>query len=215
MVSCTALAPGSNTEEERPDDGVLRLLADGHRSIDSGPIDYALLSAAILAETNRQRQGHGLSRLARSGQLERVAAMHARDMVRDRFFAHTNPVDKTKSTLRDRLQIVDLGGSFAAENIADTFVLQIDLRTDQPKPYSATVYPLGDGRFSLVPYGDPIPSHSYTSFARDLVQSWLDSPAHRVNLLTRRARFLGCGCRYKADAEGIPMLVCVQVFYSP
>ena len=210
---CAAVVPMPTPEESRLGDWTMGV--EGDRSIDPALVDYPLLAAAVLAESNRQRRRHGLDPLERSARLEAVATMHAKDMVMRGFFSHTNPVEAAKRTLGDRLRIAGLDGSFAAENIADTFVLQIDLRSDQPNPYTTTLYPLGEGRFSLVPYGEPIPSHSYSSFARDLVKSWIDSPSHRVNLLTRRGRYLGCGCRHKADVEGVSMLVCVQVFYTP
>jgi uncharacterized protein YkwD len=194
-------------------------------------LDYPLLAAAVFAESNRRRQQRQSAPLGYMPALETVSTLHARDMVRHNFFDHINPFEPVKRTLSDRLDLVDLGGSFYAENIAKTFAIQIDLRSDEPvsqtagktrtdsharHTYRSTVYPLDEpGQFSLTPYGPPIPPHTYASFARDLVESWMNSPSHRRNLLASKARYLGCGCALQIDEAGLAMLFCAQVFYAP
>ena len=67
-------------------------------------------------------------------------------MVLHRFFNHVNPVDSHRRTVADPLDLVDLPASFYAENIARTFPLQIDIRTDQSSALHSTVYPLDTTR---------------------------------------------------------------------
>lgn len=209
------VAPITPSASIATNDALQRLPQVGHRPIDTAQIDFPLLAAAVFAESNRQRRMHQLASLVYLPALETISTLHAKDMVLHQFFDHVNPVDPRKRTVVDRLGLVDLAGSFYAENIARTFPLQIDLRSDRANPYRSDVYPLDEpGQFSLVPYGTPIPPHTYFSFAKDLVESWMNSPAHRQNLLAERAHYLGCGCAHEVDEAGFSMLVCGQVFYA-
>lgn len=212
---CASIATGESIPPVVDTDAVERLPGAGDQRIDTLQIDFPLLAAAVLAESNRRRRAHQRTPLDRLPVLEAVSTMHAEDMVRHRFFNHVNPVEPSKRTVADRLALASLVGSFHAENIARIFALQVKLRSDRSDLYQMTVYPLDvPGQFSLTPDGPAIPFHTYITFARELVQSWMDSPAHRRNLLTRQARYLGCGCAHQVGEAGLPILVCVQVFYA-
>ena len=240
LNACASSVPVESIAPVLESDALDRLPSAGGQPILTAQLDYPLLAAAVFAESNRRRQQRLSAPLGYMPALETVSTLHARDMVRHNFFDHVNPFEPVKRTLSDRLDLVDLGGSFYAENIAKTFAIQIDLRSDEPvsqtagkawekgrseqartdsharHTYQSTLYPLDEpGQFSLTPYGPPIPPHTYASFARDLVESWMNSPSHRRNLLTSKARYLGCGCALQIEEAGLAMLFCAQVFYAP
>jgi uncharacterized protein YkwD len=214
-MGCASIVPIEDIAPVVASDALERLPQAGRQQIATGRIDFPLLAAAVFVESNRERRKHGLPSLAYLPALETISTLHASDMVLHRFFNHVNPVDAYRRTVADRLDLVDLPASFYAENIARTFPLQIDIRTGQSGALHSTVYPLDTpGQFSLTPNGPPILPHTYASFARDLVEDWMNSPSHRSNLLDTQAKYLGCGCALEVDEVGFPTLVCGQVFYA-
>ena len=69
--------------------------------------------------------------------------------------------------------------------------------------------------YSYEPNGPPIAMHTYLSFARALVDSWMDSPGHRRNILAKDATYLGCSCLPGRDQTSMETFYCAQVFYRP
>jgi uncharacterized protein YkwD len=55
------------------------------------PVNLAQIERSTLCLVNAQRSAHGLSRLRSNRLLRLAAARHSREMVRNRFFAHTSP----------------------------------------------------------------------------------------------------------------------------
>ena len=213
-LGCGSIVPLSEIAPIVANDALKRLPAAGRQQIDTDQIDFPLLAAVIFAESNRQRRLHRLNSLIYLPELETISTLHAKDMVLHQFFDHVNPVESLKRTVADRLDLVDLAATFYAENIARTFALQIDLNSEN-NPHRTEVYPLSTpGQFSLTANGPPIPPHTYSSFAQDLVESWMESPTHRRNLLDTQARYLGCGCAQEVDDAGFSTIVCGQVFYA-
>ncbi len=79
------------------------------------------------------------------------------------------------------------------------------------------VLPGRRGQFSRTPNGQPIPNHTYRSFAEAVIDFWMSSPKHRENLLAKEALQLGCGAAFFRDDQGFPKFKLVQVFqwYEP
>ncbi|MEN7548919.1 CAP domain-containing protein [Rapidithrix thailandica] len=149
-------------------------------------IDYPLLNAAVFYETNRIRAKHKLPLCQYSPTLEQVAWEHSKDMVKYNFYSHKSKV-KGKRTMTDRLNAAGLVNTFAAENIAYTFAIQLT-------PNRAVYGPSQNGGYFSYQYkGAPIPTHTYLSFAKSILQEWMNSPGHRANILDRNYRYLGCG----------------------
>jgi uncharacterized protein YkwD len=110
----------------------------------------------------------------------------------------------------DRLENQDLEVGFVAENIAQTFALQYASGTPV-----YTRQENGETVFSREAGGEPLPPHTYHSFAADLLDQWMDSPGHRKNILAEEPRYLGAGCEHMEDDElEMPMLACVQLFFD-
>lgn len=183
-------------------------------SLGNQNLDAPLLAAAVFLATNEVRGQQGLPPLAWSPELERSAWNHARRMAVEGFFSHEDPRDATRRTLEKRGKRGGVTNPRMAENIATVFALRY--QSGDP------VYPLqgGSGGWSLVPYGDPLPYHSYRSLARALVNQWMNSPGHRANILSPYALQLGCGLAPFRDSQsqsGMPMFTAVQNFqwYEP
>jgi uncharacterized protein YkwD len=69
--------------------------------------------------------------------------------------------------------------------------------------------------YSYRPEGGVIPPHTYESFARALVESWMNSAGHRKNILLKEAEYLGVSCMGAAAESGMPVFYCTQVFLAP
>lgn len=63
--------------------------------------------------------------------------------------------------------------------------------------------------------GPPILAHTYLSFARSLVGSWMDSPDHRKNILAHDPQVLGAECLHTRGPDGMDLFYCAQVFFAP
>ncbi len=176
-------------------------IADGH-------IDQELLSAAVFHATNQRRAAEGLDRLRHDYRLDEAALIHARNMARGQYLSHVNPDDPALRTPLDRVRAAGIAPRYVAENVATHFGIQYDAGTrvfivqENPRPL-----------FSETPDGAPIPSHTYRSFAQTLLDQWMDSPAHRQNILAPEAGYLGAGCvKHQTQGMGMDKFYCVQVF---
>lgn len=187
-----------------------RQLPAARQRLDPANIDPLLLDMAVFHETNRQRQQHSLPPFIFDPRVRELAQLQSRAMAEQGFVAHENPADPEKKTLMDRVKLVGLNPSFVAENVASAF---------------GRAYKSGrkfyireeNGRkiYSYSPQGPPIPMHTYISFAEALVDSWMNSPGHRKNILHPSPKFLGCSCQPAKKPDELVTFYCTQNFYSP
>jgi uncharacterized protein YkwD len=185
---------------------------DANREMPWHDHDDRLLSAAILHETNRNRVENGLPPLRHMPKVDEVAIMHAKDMADGGWFGHENPDDPKKHTVLERAKLLGLNPMFVGENIIMEYGIQYEPRRK--------VYDTNRGRrpgLSYRPDGEPIPRHTYQSFAKQVVRRWMDSPAHRENVLSKHAKFLGSAARpgHSEDEERFQKFYAVQVFFAP
>jgi len=175
-------------------------------------VDDRLLSAAILHETNRFRVEHKMPPLRHMPKLDDAAAMHASDMSAGGWFAHENPHDPKKRLVFDRVKLLGLNPMFVGENIIMEYGIQYEPRR---KVYDTRRG--GRAGLSYRPNGEPIPRHTYHSFAKQVVQRWIDSPPHHENVVSKHARFLGSAARpgHKEDEERFQKFYAAQVFFAP
>lgn len=162
-----------------------------NESINFNEIDYSRINAAIFFVTNEQRSKKKMKFLQYSPKLEEIASIHSKDMYVNNFFSHENKFNKNKLTPNDRAKLVGISNPFIAENIAEAFGLQYKPETN--------VYIKESGVFTYKSGGDPIPPHTYLSFADAVVGSWMNSPGHKKNILAENALQLGCGVFFFRD----------------
>lgn len=177
--------------------------------IDFDHIDQALLAAAVFHETNRRRTDHDLPSLAYQPALREAARVQARAMVRKGEVTHLQS-DEVLRAPHDRLKHLGLDGRFAAENVAMVFGIRYE---SGEQVYSREVD--GVRIFSREPDGEPIPPHSYASFAKALLDAWMESPGHRKNILSAEPELLGTACLHDRSAMGMDRFFCAQAFYAP
>jgi uncharacterized protein YkwD len=156
-------------------------------------IDYELLGAAIFYATNIERAKHNRPLFKPSMVLYKAAFIHSKDMAERNFFSHTSPI-AGRSTPSDRVKLYGQWIRTVGENIAYTFGIQ---------------YRAGTSVSSFA----NIPPHSYWSFALSVVDSWMNSPGHRRNILNAAFGRLGAAgyLEYKMPHR-IPYFKATQVF---
>lgn len=169
-----------------------------------------LISAAVLHATNAQRKQNGLPVLKHSGGAQKAAAMQARIMRERGSISHVNPEEPKLRTLEDRVKAAGLDYQFIAENVATAFGLEYE----SGKPFFTRTKE-GKEVYSYRPGGEPIPRHTYASFAEALVRNWMESPGHRKNILQEAAAYMGASCLPAKDEKGMSQFFCAQVFYTP
>jgi uncharacterized protein YkwD len=175
--------------------------------INSEAPDTNLLAAAVFHETNQRRKAHGLPVLTFHAGAAQAAAIQAAIMAERGVVTHENPGHPGRETLKARLKFVGLRPRFAAENVATAFGLQYT----SGKPFY--VRTVNDRRvFSYEPDGEAMRVHTYLSFAKVLVDQWMQSPGHRKNILTSSAGSLGTSCQPGTSSQSMPIFYCVQVF---
>lgn len=150
--------------------------------------DRVLLAAAIFSETNRVRASNGVPPLERLPELQSAAdeqAVHMALMLRTE---HSNPIPG-EQTVADRVALT----GFKAAHVAENAIMW------PATPSTGS----GDG-----PY-------TYSGLAAALIQSWMDSPGHRLNLLDPENTYFGCSARFARDGRGNTMVFATQVFALP
>ena len=176
-----------------------------------GDLETNVLSRAVFHATNAAREKHGLPPLQYSEKVEKAAALQSRLMRERGSIGHENPKTPKFRTLEQRVEWAGLNYRFIAENVATAFSLQYD--SGRPF-YKREVQ--GRTILSYKPDGKPIPRHTYASFASALVDSWMNSPGHRANILHRKAEFLGASCLPElSPSEEMTTFYCTQVFFTP
>ena len=174
-------------------------------------VNNDLLAAAVLRETNERRLQHRLTALKHSPKASAAARIQS-DIMRSRgAISHDNPENARYRTLQLRVKSVGLEYRLIAENVATAFGLQYQSGT--------RFYPgrqNGRPTFSYRPGGPAIPRHTYATFAKALVDSWMNSKGHRENILRKQAEYLGVHCSPSTDKQTqMPLFYCTQVFFTP
>jgi uncharacterized protein YkwD len=169
-----------------------------------------LISAAVLHETNRRRAEAGLPPLKHHPKARQIAEIQSQIMRRRGSISHENPEVPQYETLIKRVKAAGVNPGLAAENVATAF----GLRYTSGKAFYKR-QERGQTIFSAKPDGPAISPHSYESFARALVDAWMDSPGHRANILLKDAEYLGVSCLGTTGKSGMPLFYCTQVFLAP
>ncbi len=178
-----------------------------NKSIDFSAINYPLLHAAIFYETNQERIKAGVSVLRFHQSLEAAAYGHALDMRTYNFFSHTSVVSG-KENLGDRARLAGFNWTRIGENIAISFGINYEAGTPVYSPNQ------NGGYFSYEYKGDPILPHTYLTFAKAVVNQWMNSPGHKANMLNVNYSYMGIGAAHYKNSSFYMMdnFYGVQVF---
>jgi uncharacterized protein YkwD len=161
-------------------------------------IDHDGLSAAILAETNRERVSHGLQPLLLDQRLARAAEGHTKFLMLVGGLRHRSFLPG-RETVEARVRAEGLRASELGENLA---LLPIPSRGIGE---SAEV---GDVKATQREEADL----RVEKLAAMFVRAWLESPRHRANLLSPNFTHLGCAANTGLGPGAVLHLYSTQVF---
>jgi uncharacterized protein YkwD len=183
VIAGCAHAPNAGPPSPGPRDPA----ADQVMSLDN--FDHALLSRAILWETNRVRIGHELPPLATSAALDAAADEQATYTALSLMAGHANPIpgehDAGDRTLRQGLH---------PKRVAENAIMMPAHR----------------------PPGEERRNYTYGEYATFLLEGWMNSPDHRANILDPRFTYLGCAARPgRGFGSRDQRIFAVQVFFLP
>jgi len=140
------------------------------------------LAEQIIALTNAQRTAHGLPTLSENGQLDIIAASRSQDQIQRQYCGHYDPTGP-----------VDANGRHAA-------AVQ-ELLTRDGVSYTE----VGENLICRAGYT------LNTATPRALVDSWMQHPEHRDNILHAGYTMIGIGMAAKDEPDGLHVIV-AQVF---
>ncbi len=141
------------------------------------PVSTSNVERLIFKYTNDERRKAGLKELVWDDQLALIARGHSEDMGKNDFFSHTN----------------QRGEDPTARAQSQGYPVR--------KPIGGGAYMLGIGEnISMMPTGN-VQGHGYISndadsVARAVVESWMNSPGHKANILNQGYDRLGVGVAY-------------------
>ncbi|WP_438480872.1 CAP domain-containing protein [Oleiharenicola lentus] len=181
-----------------------------HARINLANFNRELLAWAIFHETNRVRATLKLPALKHLPKLDQAADYQAGVGALLEVVSHSNPLPDL-ATLKARVEKAGLTLKIAAENIAATTILEGNTGE------RSVVVQRVNGRTVLL---DPatrreLLPRTYANMAASLVQQWMNSPAHRVNMVSTELEFLGVSARARQSPNGLDAIYAVQVFFTP
>jgi len=179
------------------------------RELTNNNIDYTLIESAIIHFTNLERNKFNLTLCVPDNRLKQASYRHSREMVRLQYFSHRSPVAKNRELL-DRLKQTNftMSNIIVAENIGVDYLLRIAKR-----PFYTSYR---DGKLRYIDAGthQVIGFQTHIEFARDMVQQWMNSPAHRKNILNPKFNLIGVGIA-KGPYQDVQALYVTQNFCGP
>jgi len=176
-------------------------VAGGHTIIEpSGRFNQRLFDESIRSEVNYYRCKSGLKPLAAAPRLARVAETHAKWMAKSSTVSHNSTV-LGQSTVKARIIASGIPIRAGSENIGMVHRFQIDGSSFRIRNGAACDF--------ATHAGQPIPAHSYTSLARQMVGLWMGSSGHRRNILDPKVSMVATGAGFQPNAP-----YCGQFFVS-
>lgn len=182
------------------------MLPEVNQRIDAQNINEKLLDAAIFQATNQYRIQHTLPLFLYKNTLHGSARGHSEDMIRLDFYDHTNRRNPAKTTPDKRMAAQDATLMGMAENIA-----QFDLLDNPSHTYCFDNKPNAQGYYEFFDCKTrrKFDTHTYASFAKMVVEGWMNSPPHRANIVNARLTHLGCAAKLSKN----PMVDKIAPFF--
>lgn len=178
-------------------------LTEVQQIIDPENLDKALLEAAVFFASCEARTGKRKSTFSFSSILQQSSRFHSDYLLELGTLNHLNTKDKKYKT--PMMRIDAFGGNFnaSAENLARISLLNFE---------KDAAYIIGENGKILDKNGKIIPTHTYSSLARKVVDGWMHSKGHRQNLMGDY-NYLGCGVSSIIKiTDGVPEIYFTQNF---
>jgi len=179
--------------------------------IDPAHFDEALLSTAVFHETNRVRRRLGLPLFKHLAKLDDAADLKAAVGVFEPGLSHESYLPAI-ATPAARIASMGLEYQRIAENIArlPSYDLPAGIKQVGVRKVG------GREEYYRFDTGGPLELRTYESFAVYAVDSWMNSPGHRANIVNPALAALGCAARpCEEPVSGHAQIYAVQVFFTP
>lgn len=160
------------------------------RTVSADALDQNLFNIAVLHYVNIERCNRGLFPLRSDNNLVRATSQHSAHMARNAYVSH-NSRQSGYRNLQDRLSKARVKYRIAGENVAKSFVFAFNRR--HVGAQSQCQFKFSNGRL--------VPRHTYDTLAKDLVVLWMESPAHRKNILENSFRRAGATIGVNNDSN--------------
>lgn len=176
--------------------------------IDPAKFDRGLLALMIFHETNRVRRELGLAPFRWLPKLNEAADLEAGVGRVYQPPSHTNPFPMI-GTPMERVKFAGLDPGYVAENIALLTIYDVP-----PRVGAGVVVRDGRKQFVNPNTRKELRPATYRGFAASVVQAWMESPGHRMNIVNPLLVHLGCSVQPSVSLLGVDQLFCVQVFFT-
>lgn len=140
-------------------------------AIDLDAVDHYLIEMGVLYLSNEYRQKKGKQALAYNTNLSLAAFLHSEQMQSHRFFAHVNKRNKQLSSMDKR---ATAAGYHAYQTLAEN------------------IY------YGAVDISNP---QTYRELCSSIVDAFIQSKGHRVNLLATDVHDMGCGISFEKEIK--------------
>jgi len=171
-------------------------------------LNLELLQAAIFHSTNLQRSQKRQFKYGKN--LEKGAVFHSTEMESKGFFSHFNRKNKKYKTPFHRAEKFKAKFITIGENILEEIALDY-------KDNSVYDSELENGTYVFYHRnnGKIVRELTYKELADKMVDSWMHSPPHKVNILSKDYTHLGVGVAIKKDpyaTDDLPTVFVTQLF---
>lgn len=149
--------------------------------------DIEAIERSIHRQVNEERRANGRALLKWSDDLARVSRAHSQDMVERDFYAHVNPDDQSPT---DRGEEMGVSCSTVIDNLQTNYI---------------------DENINWVSYLDVVRItrsgeekyewRTADEIVDEVVQEWMQSPGHRLNMLEETHQAQGLGMAMKKSGE--------------
>jgi uncharacterized protein YkwD len=207
LTGCVTVGPRADALPSPADDFERQPVLD--ERIEADRFDRRLMAQAIFHETNRVRLKLGLPAFHSLPKLDEAADLEAAVGKVYQPPSHTNPFSMI-GTPHERVKFVGLRPGGVAENIALLPIHDIEL-----KHGVGVVVREGRRHFIHPETQVELKPTTYRKFAATVVQGWMESPGHRLNIVNPALLYLGCSVQPTVSLLGVEQLFCVQVFFTP
>ncbi len=171
-------------------------------------LNLHLLQAAVFHKTNLKRKKK--LQFEYNEQLEKGAKFHSDEMLNLGFFNHVNRKNKKFKTPALRAKHFKAPFTIIGENIVEEIAINYK---------SNSLYDTKEvnGKYTFYDYnsGRKLTELTYEQLADKIVESWMDSPPHRANILDKSYSHLGVGISIMKNPYGSddpPVLLATQLF---
>ena len=171
-------------------------------------LNLELLQAAIFHATNLERSKKRQFKYGKN--LEKGASFHSLEMLNKGFFSHVNRKNKKYKTPLHRAEKFKAKYAAVGENILEEIPLAYKDNSIYESELKNEVYV-----FRHHNNGKIILELTYKELADKMVDSWMNSPGHKENILKKSYTHLGVGVAIKQNpyaVNALPTIFATQLF---